>query len=97
MNVRETTFQGAYIIEPLVFNDNRGFFMESYNIFLKSIQQEVMKQKDVIIHNYLKNTELYCKYYFPLISLNFFTETFPLAKPDIFWFSQKIFIIGGQT
>ncbi|MDU1910879.1 dTDP-4-dehydrorhamnose reductase [Fusobacterium sp.] len=27
----ETNLQGMYIIEPLVFEDNRGFFLESYN------------------------------------------------------------------
>ena len=27
----ETSIEGLYIIEPTVFGDNRGFFMESYN------------------------------------------------------------------
>jgi len=28
---RETALQGVYILEPTVFEDERGFFMESYN------------------------------------------------------------------
>jgi dTDP-4-dehydrorhamnose 3,5-epimerase len=31
MNVKETLFQGVYILEPTVFKDTRGFFTESYN------------------------------------------------------------------
>ena len=31
MNVSKTKLQGVYIIEPQVFNDARGWFMESYN------------------------------------------------------------------
>lgn len=31
MKVKETIFQGVYILEPLVFHDHRGFFLESYN------------------------------------------------------------------
>lgn len=31
MNVMETKIKGVYLIEPAVFGDNRGFFMESYN------------------------------------------------------------------
>jgi dTDP-4-dehydrorhamnose 3,5-epimerase len=31
MKFIETGFEGAYIIEPTVFRDNRGFFMETYN------------------------------------------------------------------
>ena len=27
----ETTIDGVYIIEPTVFGDNRGYFMETYN------------------------------------------------------------------
>ena len=27
----ETGIDGLYIIEPTVFGDNRGFFLESYN------------------------------------------------------------------
>ncbi|MGG1911803.1 dTDP-4-dehydrorhamnose 3,5-epimerase [Priestia megaterium] len=31
MKVIETKLQGVFIIEPKVFKDNRGFFMETYN------------------------------------------------------------------
>ncbi|MEB3103754.1 dTDP-4-dehydrorhamnose 3,5-epimerase [Ferviditalea candida] len=31
MNLSETKLQGVYIIEPDVFGDARGFFMETYN------------------------------------------------------------------
>jgi dTDP-4-dehydrorhamnose 3,5-epimerase len=31
MNIKNTKLQGVYTIEPDVYNDNRGFFMESYN------------------------------------------------------------------
>ena len=29
----ETKINGLYIIEPTIFNDSRGYFMESYNEF----------------------------------------------------------------
>jgi dTDP-4-dehydrorhamnose 3,5-epimerase len=31
MNVKTTKLQGVYILEPQVYIDNRGYFMESYN------------------------------------------------------------------
>ncbi len=31
MNVIETGFKGLFIIEPSIFNDDRGYFFESYN------------------------------------------------------------------
>lgn len=31
MKLSETGFNGLYILEPSVFKDNRGYFMESYN------------------------------------------------------------------
>ena len=31
MKVEETKLKGCYIIEPRVFNDDRGYFFESYN------------------------------------------------------------------
>ena len=31
MNLKETGFEGCYLIEPLVFNDERGFFLETFN------------------------------------------------------------------
>ncbi len=31
MEFKKTSFDGAYLIEPKVFQDERGFFLESYN------------------------------------------------------------------
>ncbi|MBF0273630.1 MAG: dTDP-4-dehydrorhamnose 3,5-epimerase [Nitrospinae bacterium] len=31
MKVTETKLKGAYILEPRIFNDSRGYFFESYN------------------------------------------------------------------
>ncbi len=31
MKITETELAGAYLIEPVVFEDNRGFFLETYN------------------------------------------------------------------
>ncbi|WP_217560480.1 dTDP-4-dehydrorhamnose 3,5-epimerase [Paenibacillus sp. GbtcB18] len=31
MNILSTNFQGAILIEPTIYGDNRGFFMGSYN------------------------------------------------------------------
>ena len=31
LNFKETEIEGVYIIEPTVFGDNRGYFMETYN------------------------------------------------------------------
>jgi len=31
MNIKETNIKGCFIIEPKVFHDKRGYFLESYN------------------------------------------------------------------
>ena len=31
MIIKETKLQGCFILEPKVFNDKRGYFLESYN------------------------------------------------------------------
>ena len=31
MNIKETGFEGCYIIKPKVFDDDRGFFLETFN------------------------------------------------------------------
>jgi dTDP-4-dehydrorhamnose 3,5-epimerase len=43
MNARETSLKGCFVIEPRVFNDDRGYFFESYNksIFDKAIGSSV--------------------------------------------------------
>jgi dTDP-4-dehydrorhamnose 3,5-epimerase len=40
MQVIQTKLEGAYIIEPQVYGDHRGFFMESYN-------SEIFKQSNI--------------------------------------------------
>ena len=48
MNFIETNLKGCFIIEPKVFHDERGYFMESFNqnIFNKGIGQEVTFVQD---------------------------------------------------
>lgn len=43
MNFIETNLNGCYIIEPKIINDERGYFMESFNekTFQKGVGQEV--------------------------------------------------------
>lgn len=43
MNFIETNLKGCFILEPKVFHDNRGYFMESFNqnTFNQGIDQEV--------------------------------------------------------
>lgn len=44
MNVIKTDIEGVYIIEPQVFGDNRGWFMETYSkIKLPEIQAEFVQ------------------------------------------------------
>ncbi|HHW38557.1 MAG TPA: dTDP-4-dehydrorhamnose 3,5-epimerase [Bacillales bacterium] len=54
MDAKETIFQGVYILEPPVFNDNRGYFLESYN---KRILEQVGIENDFIQdnHSFSKN------------------------------------------
>lgn len=48
MKITETELKDVYLIEPKVFEDKRGFFMESFNsaIFNKSIGREVTFVQD---------------------------------------------------
>lgn len=43
MKITETKLKGCFIIEPKVFNDQRGYFFESYNkeVFEKEIGQKI--------------------------------------------------------
>ena len=54
MNIKETLLQDVYILEPAVFHDKRGFFMESYN---KRILEELGIHVDFIQdnHSFSKN------------------------------------------
>lgn len=49
MKVTPTDFQGLFIIEPLVFEDNRGYFMESYN--LKKLSEHGIE------HNFIQDNQ----------------------------------------
>ena len=54
MNIKETLLQNVYILEPAVFHDKRGFFMESYN---KRILEQLGIHVDFIQdnHSFSKN------------------------------------------
>ena len=54
MNIKETLLQNVYILEPAVFHDKRGFFMESYN---KRIFEQLGIHVDFIQdnHSFSKN------------------------------------------
>jgi dTDP-4-dehydrorhamnose 3,5-epimerase len=43
MNFIPTKLQGCYILEPKIFNDDRGYFVESFNknTFQNGINQEI--------------------------------------------------------
>ena len=48
----ETGIEGLYIIEPTVFGDNRGFFLESYN---KKEFEEIGITNDFVQDNHSKS------------------------------------------
>lgn len=54
MNLVETNFEGCFVIEPLVFEDQRGFFLETFNQekFEKSIDQKIDFVQDNMSHSY---------------------------------------------
>ena len=58
MNIKETLLQNVYILEPAVFHDNRGFFMESYN---KRILEQLGIHVDFIQdnHSFSKNAGIF--------------------------------------
>ncbi len=49
MNIKETLLQNVYILEPAVFHDKRGIFMESYN---KRILEQLGIHVDFIQDNH---------------------------------------------
>ncbi len=49
---RETAIKGLYIIEPAVFGDHRGFFMESYN---KREFEKIGLEMDFVQDNHSKS------------------------------------------
>jgi len=48
MNIKETKLKGCFEIEPRIFEDNRGYFFESYNsnFFSKSIGKPIQFVQD---------------------------------------------------
>lgn len=50
----ETGIEGLYIIEPTIFNDNRGFFMETYN---KKDFEEIGIYTEFVQDNHSKSTK----------------------------------------
>lgn len=53
MKVQQTEFPGLVVVEPTVFSDNRGFFMESYN---RDVFREHGIQADFMQDNHARST-----------------------------------------
>lgn len=57
MDIKETGLEGVYLLEPRVFTDNRGFFMESYN-------KRLLEKKGIMVdfvqdnHSFSKDAEV---------------------------------------
>ncbi|HBP01515.1 MAG: dTDP-4-dehydrorhamnose 3,5-epimerase [Candidatus Moranbacteria bacterium GW2011_GWE1_49_15] len=49
MEIEKTTLEGAYLLKPQVFEDERGFFMETYS---KKILEEVGIKADFVQDNH---------------------------------------------
>jgi len=54
MNVIETKLEGLYLIEPKVFEDARGYFLESYN-------EQTFKKNGIDVNFVQDNQSLSCK------------------------------------
>jgi len=54
MQVQETNIQGALLLTPQVFGDNRGFFLESWN---KQALQEVNLELDFVQDNHAHSSK----------------------------------------
>lgn len=54
MNVISTVIEGCYIIEPKVFEDNRGYFLESFN-------EQLLKQYIPNLPTFVQDNEAYSK------------------------------------
>ena len=54
MNLKETEIPGVCILEPRVFRDSRGFFMESYN---KRTLEKLGIERDFVQDNHSKSTK----------------------------------------
>ena len=53
MTIKETKLKGCFVLEPNVFNDNRGYFFESFNknTFEKFIGQKINFVQDNQSHS----------------------------------------------
>jgi dTDP-4-dehydrorhamnose 3,5-epimerase len=49
MNIVETGFEGCFVLEPIVFEDQRGFFLETFN--QEKFQKLLGKQVDFVQDN----------------------------------------------
>lgn len=67
MNVIETKIKGLLILEPKVFGDDRGWFMESFN---QKLLSKRYKNVDWIFPNSFKTIILYLKRRFKRITLS---------------------------
>ena len=52
MTIIKTELEGAYILEPQVFGDNRGWFMESYN-------EEKLKAAGIAVPVFIQDNHSY--------------------------------------
>lgn len=52
MNIKETYLKGSFIIEPKVFDDDRGYFFESFN-------QKKFEEKTGININFIQDNEAF--------------------------------------
>ncbi|AIM16160.1 dTDP-4-dehydrorhamnose 3,5-epimerase [Bacillus sp. X1(2014)] len=72
MNIKETHLPGVMLIEPMVFSDQRGWFMESYN-------QKVLEQVGIDVH-FVQDNRSYSKMKGTLRGLHYQLEPKAQAK-----------------
>ena len=56
MNVIETKIEGLLILEPRVFGDDRGWFMESFN---KKAFEQILKERNLPIPQFVQDNHSY--------------------------------------
>ena len=56
MNVIETKIEGLLILEPRVFGDDRGLFMESFN---KKAFEQILKERNLDIPQFVQDNHSY--------------------------------------
>jgi len=72
MTIKETKLKGCYIIEPTIFEDERGYFFESYNA--SNLEQVLGYKPNFVQDNQSKST------YGVIRGLHMQTENFAQAK-----------------